>query len=80
MINWIYTWYNPRIDGNAKELSREMSELFLRGADSEGKSVSFRAVRSRRRGGVRDLKFATADRHSAKQVLKRRGLNRATKG
>jgi len=31
MINWIYTWYNPRIDANAKELAREMGDTFLRG-------------------------------------------------
>jgi TetR/AcrR family transcriptional regulator, cholesterol catabolism regulator len=31
MINWIYTWYNPRIDANARELAREMGDTFLRG-------------------------------------------------
>jgi TetR/AcrR family transcriptional regulator, cholesterol catabolism regulator len=31
MINWIYTWYNPRVDANAKELAREMGDIFLRG-------------------------------------------------
>jgi TetR/AcrR family transcriptional regulator, cholesterol catabolism regulator len=31
MINWIYTWYNPRVDANAKELAREMGDTFLRG-------------------------------------------------
>jgi TetR/AcrR family transcriptional regulator, cholesterol catabolism regulator len=31
MMNWIYTWYNPRVDADAEHLSRGMSELFLRG-------------------------------------------------
>jgi TetR/AcrR family transcriptional regulator, cholesterol catabolism regulator len=31
MINWIYTWYNPRIDGSAEELACQMSDTFLRG-------------------------------------------------
>jgi TetR/AcrR family transcriptional regulator, cholesterol catabolism regulator len=31
MMNWIYTWYNPRVDGDAAKLSREMADLFLRG-------------------------------------------------
>jgi TetR/AcrR family transcriptional regulator, cholesterol catabolism regulator len=31
MMNWIYTWYNPRVDGNATELAGEMGEIFLKG-------------------------------------------------
>jgi AcrR family transcriptional regulator len=31
MMNWIYTWYNPRIDANAEELSAGMGDIFLRG-------------------------------------------------
>jgi TetR/AcrR family transcriptional regulator, cholesterol catabolism regulator len=31
MMNWIYTWYNPRVDAGAAELSREMGDIFLRG-------------------------------------------------
>lgn len=34
MMNWIYTWYNPRIDADAKELAREMGDIFLRGISS----------------------------------------------
>lgn len=38
MMNWIYTWYNPRVDADAEELSREMGDIFLRGicAASQG--------------------------------------------
>lgn len=31
MMNWIYTWYNPRVDANARDLGREMGDIFLRG-------------------------------------------------
>jgi TetR/AcrR family transcriptional regulator, cholesterol catabolism regulator len=31
MMNWIYTWYKPRVDGDAGELSREMGDIFLNG-------------------------------------------------
>jgi len=31
MMNWIYTWYKPRVDGSATELAREMGNIFLHG-------------------------------------------------
>jgi len=31
MMNWLYTWYNPRIDPGAGELSRQVGDIFLRG-------------------------------------------------
>jgi AcrR family transcriptional regulator len=31
MMNWIYTWYNPRVDGDAAELAGEMADIFLKG-------------------------------------------------
>jgi AcrR family transcriptional regulator len=31
MMNWIYTWYNPRLDRGAEQLSREMGNIFFRG-------------------------------------------------
>jgi TetR/AcrR family transcriptional regulator, cholesterol catabolism regulator len=37
MINWIYTWHNPRVDLNAQELAEEMSNLFLCGVLHPGK-------------------------------------------
>ena len=38
MINWIYTWHDPRVDLNAGELAAEMSNLFLRGVLNPGKT------------------------------------------
>jgi AcrR family transcriptional regulator len=37
MMNWIYTWHNPRIDADAQQLASEMSDIFLRGVMSGGK-------------------------------------------
>jgi TetR/AcrR family transcriptional regulator, cholesterol catabolism regulator len=49
MINWIYTWYNPRVDGNAEELACQMSDNFLRGVGNvparKRPSLSTRATR-----------------------------------
>jgi len=37
MINWIYTWHNPRVDLDAGAMAEEMSNLFLRGVLNSGK-------------------------------------------
>src|SRR5580658_3745461 len=39
MMNWIYTWHNPRVDADAGQLASEMSDIFLRGvmADVRGR-------------------------------------------
>src|SRR5271154_1351635 len=31
MMNWIYTWYNPRVDAGAEEIAGKMGDVFLRG-------------------------------------------------
>jgi TetR/AcrR family transcriptional regulator, cholesterol catabolism regulator len=31
MMNWIYTWHNPRVDADAASIACEMSDIFLRG-------------------------------------------------
>lgn len=38
MINWFYTWHNPRVDANAKALAEEMSGIFLYGVLPRQKS------------------------------------------
>ncbi len=35
MMNWLYTWYNPRIDPNAETLAREVGDIFLQGVRGE---------------------------------------------
>ncbi len=37
MINWIYTWHNPRIDANAEDLAKQMGDIFLHGVLSAGR-------------------------------------------
>jgi AcrR family transcriptional regulator len=31
MMNWIHTWHNPRVDGDAQTVAREIADVFLRG-------------------------------------------------
>ena len=31
MMNWIYTWHNPRVDADAASIAREMGDIFLGG-------------------------------------------------
>src|SRR6266700_467970 len=37
MMNWIYTWYNPRLDGGAEPLARKMGNIFFRGIEDGAK-------------------------------------------
>ena len=37
MMNWIYTWHNPRVDADAESIASQMAELFLRGVMANGK-------------------------------------------
>ena len=37
MMNWIYTWYKARLDGDASELAREMGEILLNGLNGRKK-------------------------------------------
>lgn len=38
MMNWIYTWHNPRVDADADQLAHEMSDIFLRGVMTGAKA------------------------------------------
>jgi len=31
MVNWIYTWYNPRVDPQAQDLAEKMAAIFFSG-------------------------------------------------
>ena len=37
MMNWIYTWHNPRVDADAVSIAKEMGDVFLRGVIANGK-------------------------------------------
>jgi TetR/AcrR family transcriptional regulator, cholesterol catabolism regulator len=38
MMNWIYTWHNPRVDADAASIAREMGDVFLRGVMGDAKA------------------------------------------
>ncbi len=38
MMNWIYTWHNPRVDADAASIAQEMGDIFLRGVVYGGKA------------------------------------------
>lgn len=45
MINWIYTWYNPRIDGNAEALAEQMGNLVLHGIVNDNGIVNHNGIK-----------------------------------
>ncbi len=51
MMNWIYTWYKPRVDPTADPLAEYMATLFLQGvqawADRSGRNGRVRNGRGR---------------------------------
>lgn len=49
MINWIYTWYSPRVDGDALALAEEMGTIFLQGIVSVIPKARLSAKRLRHR-------------------------------
>lgn len=51
MMNWIYTWYNPRTDADAEELAREMGDIFLHGIGAAS-SLGPRKKRSHGQNGL----------------------------
>lgn len=55
MMNWIYTWYNPRVDGDARSIAGEMGDIFLRGVANGGgtlpKKVNFNSRRKESSNG-----------------------------
>jgi TetR/AcrR family transcriptional regulator, cholesterol catabolism regulator len=38
MMNWIYTWHNPRVDADEEAMAREMGDVFLLGVTANGKN------------------------------------------
>lgn len=34
MVNWLYTWYNAKIDGDASNMARQIGDIFLQGIRS----------------------------------------------
>ncbi len=40
MINWIYTWHNPRVDADAGVLAHQMADIFLDGIRAQSRAVT----------------------------------------
>ena len=38
MMNWIYTWHNPRVDADAGDLASQMGDIFLKGVTAARKN------------------------------------------
>jgi AcrR family transcriptional regulator len=38
MMNWLYTWYRPKIDPGAEAIARQFSDIFLQGVRGEKES------------------------------------------
>ena len=51
MMNWIYTWYNPRLDGDAERLAAEMGSLFFGGIAGR-KTLQSRYSHRKRANGI----------------------------
>jgi AcrR family transcriptional regulator len=63
MMNWIYTWYNPRVDGGAEELAQRMGDIFLRGVTSDDAKQFEGARLQARRGSKPKSKAGFSRRH-----------------
>ena len=38
MMNWLYTWYKPKVDPGAEVIARQLSDVFLQGVRGEKES------------------------------------------
>jgi len=60
MMNWIYTWYRPQVDGDADTLARQMGDIFLRGILGSGTRAGRQSNRAAASNGVRAGKTASS--------------------
>src|SRR5271165_96633 len=64
-MNWLYTWYNPRVDADAQTLAREISDIFLhgvRGGRTAGGKSQAGAARSLRTQQITHPKMKLSSR------------------
>jgi TetR/AcrR family transcriptional regulator, cholesterol catabolism regulator len=86
-MNWLYTWYNPRVDPDAQTLAREISDIFLHGVRGE-KAVGSRsqpgATRSLRKRPITEPKRKTSPRKqrssAARSMLAGEGMDKTGRG
>ena len=66
MMNWLYTWYKPRVDPDAEVIAGEMSDIFLRGVRGEKTATG---SRDGPRASTVRLRRTAAKAKSAKRKL-----------
>jgi len=76
MINWIYTWYNPGVDGPAEVLARQMADLVLHGVKArEQGSVERRRVGGRYSGATGRRRTVLPRRKERREVTHSPGVS-----
>jgi AcrR family transcriptional regulator len=67
MMNWIYTWHNPRVDADAAPLAGEMADIFLRGVASSAAdhSGAKEAAQGLRESNTRQPNISRLNKESA---------------
>jgi len=50
MMNWLYTWYNPKVDPDAAAMTQQMTDIFLTGIT--GAAASGAAGRAKKGGAL----------------------------
>jgi AcrR family transcriptional regulator len=54
MMNWLYMWYNPRVDPGVETIARELSDIFLRGVRTAKADGKLHRVPGSDRGSAKD--------------------------
>jgi hypothetical protein len=52
MMNWVYTWYRPRLDPGADTMAEAIAGMFLHGVMNGQKALRRKPARIARTGGV----------------------------
>jgi AcrR family transcriptional regulator len=53
MMNWLYTWYKPRLDPDAETLARQFSDIFLQGVRGDATPEASGKTALPKRAGVK---------------------------
>jgi len=70
MMNWLYTWYSPRVDPDAGRLAQEISDIFLQGVRGDKTTA-----RKPQPSSARSLLAEQVPRHPKKRVTLRKPLS-----
>ncbi|HEV2495454.1 MAG TPA: TetR/AcrR family transcriptional regulator [Terriglobia bacterium] len=80
MMNWIYTWYNPRVDPDAATMAAHMSDTFLYGILGAGarRTGEAGAVMARTRGanGAQAPRLRPAGANGSGRTIRANGSTR----